>query len=72
MLQANADVVLLLTDLLAPGTLDAAELLDRARQIRPDLQGVITTDLERFSRPPDRSATDSPMIRTLSTLLKRA
>ncbi len=43
LLRSQADIVLLLTDVIMPGGLDGAELAKAARQIRPDLPVIFIT-----------------------------
>ncbi len=71
LLREHSEVDLLLADLLASGTFDAANLVERAKTLRSGLQVLLTTDLRRFARTPDenRGSEVSPMVAMVAVLL---
>jgi len=72
LIREHPEIDLLLADLLASGTFDAADLAERARALRSGLQMLLTTDLRRFARAPDenRGSEESPMIAMIGVLLR--
>jgi CheY-like chemotaxis protein len=72
LLREHPEVDLLLADLLASGTFDAADLAERAKALRSELQMLLTTDLRRFARTPDKNnrREASPMIAMIGVLLR--
>jgi CheY-like chemotaxis protein len=72
LLHEHPEVDLLLADLLASGTFDAADLAERAKALRSELQMLLTTDLRRFARtsPDGRGREMSPMIAMIGVLLR--
>jgi CheY-like chemotaxis protein len=72
LIREHPEIDLLLADLLASGTFDAADLAERARALRSGLQMLLTTDLRRFAREPDenKGSDESPMIAMIGVLLR--
>jgi DNA-binding NtrC family response regulator len=69
LLREHSEVDLLLADLLASGTFDAVNLVERAKTLRSGLQVLLTTDLRRFARTPERGPEMSPMVAMVAVLL---
>jgi DNA-binding NtrC family response regulator len=71
LLREHSEIDLLLADLLASGTFDATDLVERAKSLRSGLQVLLTTDLRRFARAPDenRGHETSQMVAMIGVLL---
>ena len=70
LLEEHREVDLLIADLLAPGTLNTADLTERSKALCPNIQILFTTDLRRLAQKThDDTHEVSPMISIVRVLL---